>query len=203
MKVFVVGLTGGIGSGKTAVTRCFETLGVLVIDADIVAREVVAARTPALQAIAARHGQTILLDDGNLNRAKLREIVFKDPGERRWLEQLTHPLIREGIIHGLQNAKAPYSILVSPLLIESGQAQLCQRILVVDVSRDTQIERTMQRDHNNRQQVEAIINAQISREQRLAHADDVINNEADLALLADTITKLHQTYLILSKQHDS
>lgn len=201
--MFVVGLTGGIGSGKTAVTRCFETLGVLVIDADIVAREVVAARTPALQAIAARHGQTILLDDGNLNRAKLREIVFKDPGERRWLEQLTHPLIREGIIHGLQNAKAPYSILVSPLLIESGQAQLCQRILVVDVSRDTQIERTMQRDHNNRQQVEAIINAQISREQRLAHADDVINNEADLALLADTITKLHQTYLILSKQHDS
>lgn len=201
--MFVVGLTGGIGSGKTAVTRCFESLGVPVIDADIVAREVVAAGTPALQAIAARHGQTILQDDGNLNRAKLREIVFKDPGERRWLEQLTHPLIRQGIIHGLQNAKAPYSILVSPLLIESGQAQLCQRILVVDVSRDTQIERTMQRDHNNRQQVESIINAQISREQRLAHADDVINNEADITQLADTIARLHQTYLILSTQHDT
>lgn len=201
--MFVVGLTGGIGSGKTAVTRCFEALDVPVVDADIVAREVVAAGTPALQAISARHGQTILLDDGNLNRAKLREIVFKNPDERRWLEQLTHPLIRQGIIHGLQNAKAPYSILVSPLLIESGQAQLCQRILVVDVSRDTQIERTMQRDQNNRQQVEAIINAQISREQRLAHADDVINNEANLTLLADTIAKLHQNYLMLSKQYDT
>lgn len=197
--MFVVGLTGGIGSGKTAVTRCFENLDVSVVDADIVAREVVAAGTPALQKIAERFGNDILLSDGNLNRARLREIVFQEPTQRHWLEQLTHPLIRERIIHQLQQAKSAYAILVSPLLIESGQAKLCQRILVVDVCRETQIQRTMQRDNNNQQQIEAIINAQISREKRLEHAHDIINNEADLNLLADKVATLHQQYCTLSQ----
>lgn len=198
--MFVVGITGGIGSGKSAVTRCFEALGIAIIDADVIARNVVALGSPALQQIKQHFGESILLANGELDRAKLRQIVFADPAERRWLEQLTHPIIRENIVRALQTASSQYVILVSPLLIESGQFHLCNRILVVDVSRETQLQRTMLRDNNNRQQVEAIIEAQLPREKRLQQAHDVINNEVDLLELPGIVASLHQKYSQLSTQ---
>jgi dephospho-CoA kinase len=198
--VFVVGITGGIGSGKSAVTRCFEALGVIVVDADVIARQVVSIGSPALEQIHQHFGPGILLENGELNRAKLRQIVFTEPTERRWLEQLTHPLIRINIIQALQNAPSAYVILVSPLLIESGQYNLCQRILVIDVEHETQLQRTILRDNNDRQQVEAIIAAQIPRDKRLQHAHDIINNEVDISELPAIVAALHQQYCELSTQ---
>lgn len=197
--MYVIGVTGGIGSGKTAVTDRFEKLGITVVDADIAARTVVTAGKPALQEIANRFGPSILLDNGELNRAALRKIIFEDLAERKWLEQLTHPLIRDEIINGLQNAKSSYAILVSPLLIESGQFHLTQRVLVVDVPESLQIERTCARDNNDHAQVQAIIDAQISRDERLARADDIITNTQGLEYLDAEVTKLHQHYLSLAE----
>ena len=137
--MFVLGVTGGIGSGKSAVTARFEKLGIEVIDADIAARTVVALGKPALEKIAERFGSSILLASGELDRPALRKIVFEKPEERKWLESLTHPLIRDEIMNGLKRAQSPYVILVSPLLIESGQYHFAQRILVVDVPESTQI----------------------------------------------------------------
>jgi len=137
--MFVLGVTGGIGSGKSAVTARFEKLGIEVVDADIAARTVVALGKPALEKIAERFGSSILLASGELDRPALRKIVFEKPEERKWLESLTHPLIRDEIMNGLKRAQSPYVILVSPLLIESGQYHFAQRILVVDVPESTQI----------------------------------------------------------------
>jgi dephospho-CoA kinase len=201
--VIVVGLTGGIGSGKTAVSDRFSDLGISVVDADIAARTVVSKGRPALKAIAERFGQQVLLSDddplaGELDRAALRNIIFNDPAERKWLEQLTHPLIREEILQGIQSTQSAYCILASPLLIESGQALLCQRILVVDVPESLQLSRTMSRDNNSEAQVKAIIAAQASRTQRLDHADDVICNDQSLSTLNLQVNKLHQQYLALA-----
>ena len=196
--MLVIGVTGGIGSGKTAVTNEFERLGITVVDADIAARAVVEKGKPALDKIAEHFGQDILLESGELNRAALRKLVFDNPDERKWLEQLTHPLIRNEIIQGLQNAKSPYVILASPLLIESGQYHLVKRTLIVDVTESLQIERTIQRDNNDAQQVQAIIDAQLPRQKRLEHADDVICNNKDLAYLHAEVAKYHQQYLELT-----
>lgn len=196
--MLVIGVTGGIGSGKTAVTNEFERLGITVVDADIAARAVVEKGKPALDKIAEHFGQDILLESGELNRAALRKLVFDNPDERKWLEQLTHPLIRNEIIQGLQNAKSPYVILASPLLIESGQYHLVKRTLIVDVPESLQIERTIQRDNNDAQQVQAIIDAQLPRQKRLEHADDVICNNKDLAYLHAEVAKYHQQYLELT-----
>lgn len=197
--MLVIGVTGGIGSGKTAVTNEFERLGITVVDADIAARAVVEKGKPALDKIAEHFGQDILLESGELNRAALRKLVFDNPDERKWLEQLTHPLIRNEIIQGLQNAKSPYVILASPLLIESGQYHLVKRTLIVDVPESLQIERTIQRDNNDAQQVQAIIDAQLPRQKRLEHADDVICNNKDLAYLHAEVAKYHQQYLELKQ----
>lgn len=196
--MFVLGVTGGIGSGKSAVTQRFEQLGIKVVDADVAARTVVASGKPALEKIAQRFGADILLENGELNRAALRKIVFEQPQERKWLESLTHPLIREEIIQGLQSATSPYVILVSPLLIESGQYHFTQRILVVDVPESIQIQRTCARDDNDAKQVQAIIDAQINRQDRLAKADDVIENTQGLDHLDREVEKLHQTYLLMA-----
>jgi dephospho-CoA kinase len=193
--MLVIGVTGGIGSGKTAATDEFARLGVEVVDADIAARIIVEKGQPALQKIAERFGADILLPNGELDRAGLRKIIFDQPEQRKWLESLTHPLIRNEIISGLQNAKSPYVILASPLLIESGQYHLVKRTLVIDVPVEVQIDRTCQRDNNDPRQVEAIIEAQISRDERLQKADDVIQNNLDLNHLHEEILKLHQTYL--------
>lgn len=195
---YVIGLTGGIGSGKTAVSDHFQTLGICVVDADVAARVVVAKGRPALAAIAEHFGADMLLADGNLDRAKLRAAVFKDPAERRWLEALTHPLIRAEIAAGLENATSPYALLVSPLLVESGQNQLTRRILVVDVPEELQLARTVARDHNSAAQVKAIMAAQASRQQRLQYADDVIVNDGSLAELQAKVEALHSKYLELA-----
>jgi len=199
--MFVLGVTGGIGSGKSAVTERFEALGIEVVDADVAARTVVAAGQPALDQISERFGSNILLENGELDRAALRKIVFHNPDERKWLEGLTHPLIREEIIKGLQSAQSPYVILVSPLLIESGQFHFTQRILVVDVPESTQIERTCARDNNDAAQVQAIIDAQINRTERLAKADDIIENNLGLDHLDSEVARLHSQYLSLAADH--
>ncbi len=199
--MYIVGVTGGIGSGKTAVTDRFEELGVTVVDADIAARDVVSAGKPALQEIAKHFSPDILLPSGELDRAALRKIVFDSPEERKWLEQLTHPLIRNEIINGLQNASSPYAILVSPLLIESGQFHLTQRILVIDVPEEVQIERTCSRDNNDATQVQAIIVAQIKRDERIAKADDIILNTQGLEHLDIEVKALHHQYLKLAQTH--
>ncbi|HJN50363.1 MAG: dephospho-CoA kinase [Pseudomonadales bacterium] len=197
---FVVGLTGGIGSGKTAVTDRFTQLGILVVDADVASRVVVEPGQPALDSIKDHFGAAIILKDGNMDRALMREIVFKDPGEKTWLEQLLHPLINEQIERDLEASTTPYSMLVSPLLIEIGQTRFTHRVLVVDVPVEVQIQRTVARDNNSEEQVRAIINAQLSREARLEEADDVIVNDGDFAKLDLDINGLHDQYLQLAEE---
>jgi len=197
--MFVLGITGGIGSGKTAVTDEFEKLGINIIDADIAARAVVAPGSIGLKAIHQHFGDDILQSDGTLDRAKLRKIIFEDNHEKKWLEALTHPLIREEIISGLKNSTSPYTILVSPLLIESGQHQLVDRILVVDVPVELQIERASKRDNNSIEQIKAIIASQVDREKRLSYADDIITNDQTIEHLQQQVTQLHQQYLGLSE----
>ena len=189
-----VGLTGGIGSGKSAAAECFAALGVGIVDADIVAREVVAPGQPALQQIAAHFGDQVIAADGSLQRRVLREIVFADPEQRRWLEQLTHPLIAQSIQQQLAASTGPYALLVSPLLLETTQRELVQRVLVIDAPETLQVTRTVARDQAEPEQVRQIMAAQMSREQRLAHADDVIVNQGDLEQLRQQVVQLHQQY---------
>ncbi|WP_341707516.1 dephospho-CoA kinase [Halopseudomonas sp.] len=194
----IIGLTGGIGSGKTAAANRFAAAhGIHVVDADEKSRVVVQPGKPALKHIVDRFGDEILLEDGNLNRAALREQVFAAPAERQWLEQLLHPLIRDEIITDLQSATSPYALLVSPLLVESGQNALTKRIIVVDVPEAMQLARTVQRDAVPEAQVRAIMQAQAQREERLRHAHDVLTNDSDLAALHAQVDALHQHYLQL------
>lgn len=193
----VVGLTGGIGSGKSTVARLFGALGVHWVDADDVAREVVEPGTPALAKIAEHFGQDILLPDGGLDRAALRRIVFDAPEERAWLEGLLHPVIREELMRQLHpdSYALPYVLLVSPLLLETDQHELVEKIVVVDVPVDVQVQRTMARDTNDREQVERIIAAQMPREQRLQKADNVVDNNLPMADVEQQVEALHQTFL--------
>ena len=200
MKKWVLGITGGIGSGKSTVANCFKAKGIDIIDADQAARWVVNIGKPALIKIAEHFGNAILLADGSLNRNALRELIFSDISEKNWLEQLLHPLIRQKIIHFLAKSQSPYAILVSPLLIETRQDQLVNRILVVDTTEVAQVQRSLIRDHVSETQIKAIMSTQLSREQRLSHADDIIHNDQPLRLLAKQIEPLHQYYLSLSKR---
>ncbi|MEE9101500.1 MULTISPECIES: dephospho-CoA kinase [Pseudomonas] len=195
MKPWILGLTGGIGSGKSAAAEHFATLGVHMVDADHAARWVVEPGRPALGKIVDRFGDAVLLPDGQLNRAALRERIFTSEEERRWLEQLLHPLIGQEIAANLARAESPYAILVSPLLVESGQHRMTQRVLVVDTPEHLQLERTMRRDKVSEEQVRAILKAQAVREDRLKHADDVLLNDGDLAHLHQQVERLHQFYL--------
>lgn len=194
---WILGLTGGIGSGKSAAAQCFVELGVHLVDADQAARWVVEPGRPALERIAEHFGAGVLQADGTLNRAALRELIFKDPTQRVWLEGLLHPLIREEIRQYLARAESPYAILVSPLLLETSQHQMVQRVLVIDVPQALQIERTVLRDKTNEEQVRAILNVQASREERLSRADDVIVNDRDPAWLKSEVQRLHHFYLTL------
>lgn len=197
-RTVVIGLTGGIGSGKSTVARQFGALGVHWVDADDVAREVVEPGTPTLAEIAAHFGEDILTGDGALDRAKLRQIVFEQPEQRAWLEGLLHPVIREELIRQLQpqDYALPYVLLVSPLLLETDQNTLVERVLVVDVPESVQIERTMARDTNSREQVERIIAAQMPREQRVAKADAVIDNNQPSDQVATEVQALHDAFLV-------
>lgn len=191
----VIGLTGGIASGKSAAAEHFATLGVPVIDADQIARELVEPGKPALERICERFGKTILLDNGDLNRPALREIIFKDARARHDLEAILHPLIRETIIQRIDELDAPYCVVVIPLLAESEDWAMLDRRLVIDCPEDLQLERLQQRDRLDPEQANRILAAQASREQRKAIADDIIDNSHDLAHLQRAVEQLHEKYL--------
>lgn len=197
--MLVIGVTGGIGSGKTAATDRFQSHGITVVDADLASRVVVEPGRPALKAIEEHFGPEVIAADGCLDRRALREIVFANPNERKWLEQLTHPLIGQEIVSQIQNSQSPYTILASPLLLESSQHQMAQRVLVIDVPEEIQVSRTVTRDDTTEEGVKAIIAAQMKRDDRLAKADDVIINDQDLQHLHTQVDALHQTYLDMAQ----
>jgi dephospho-CoA kinase len=192
--VFRVGLTGGIASGKSTVARLFEALGVPVIDTDVLAREVVAPGQPLLGRIAARFGPSVLASDGSLDRAALRAIVFADPAARADLEQLTHPAIRALLEERSASLGGEYQILVIPLLVETAGRTPVDRVLVVDTSEALQTRRLQARDGSTLEQARQILSAQASRAARLAAADDVIVNDADLGAVRDRVAALHAQY---------
>ena len=195
----VIGLTGGIGSGKTAASDYLASKGADVVDADICARIVVETGKPALKKIAKHFGEDILLSSGELDRAKLRSIIFNSPEEKRWLESLLHPLIRAEIITQLNSSQSSYAIFVSPLLLETDQFKLCDRILVIDVPEALQLERASSRDNNDPEQIKRIIVSQIPRSDRLEKADDIVENSGDVAQLQQKLDTLHQRYLALAE----
>ncbi|WP_193039018.1 dephospho-CoA kinase [Pseudoalteromonas nigrifaciens] len=195
---WVLGLTGGIGCGKTAVSNMLEALDICVVDADIIARQVVEPGSEGLKAIVAHFGADILLADGNLNRSALRELVFSNTEYKNWLNALLHPLIRQQIITDLNNATSPYVVLVAPLLFENGLDKYCNRTLLIDVPKNVQIERTVKRDNISLKQVNSIIAAQMSREQKQQQADDILNNDRSLTLVKHDLIALHKGYLKLA-----
>ena len=199
--MYVVAITGGIGSGKTTIANQFAELGIDVVDADVIAREVVEPDTPALAAIADHFGPDVITPDGQLDRRSLRERVFSDPSAKTWLNALLHPLIRSEMQRQCAAARSPYCLLVVPLLVENKLTGLANRVLVVDVDEATQIERTCRRDGVTPEQAKAIIAAQASRSERLAAADDVIENGngSEMAIKARILT-LHETYLAFASQ---
>lgn len=200
MSALVVGLTGGIGSGKTTVANLFAKLGVTLVDADVIAREVVAIGSEALQQIVGKFGADALLSDGNLNRPWLRAQVFADGSAKQWLNALMHPLIRSEILRQLSAARSEYVLLVAPLLIENGLTALTSQVLVVNVSPTTQISRTCARDNVTQAQVEAILAAQCSQSQRLAQATQIIDNDIDGVDLSRQVAELHTLYLHLAAE---
>lgn len=199
---FVVGLTGGIGSGKSTVADIFLTYGIEVINADSLSREAVIPGAEALNEIARHFGEGILEPSGELNRHKLREIIFSDTTEKDWLESLLHPLIRQLMKIRLENSSSVYCILESPLLLETNQHEMVNRILLVDVSEQTQLQRTLQRDQSDAATIQAIIASQVSRENRRRKADDIIENESDIDTLQSRVAELHKYYTGLAKQNE-
>ncbi|MCV2884916.1 dephospho-CoA kinase [Aestuariibacter sp. AA17] len=199
MSNLVIGLTGGIGSGKTFVSDTFAKKGIVIIDADVIAREVVDIGTPALHAIVEKFGPDILQDNGSLNRSALRQIVFSDSAYKRWLDTLLHPVIRQEMVKQAREANSTYSILSIPLLVENNLFELVDHVLVVDVSENTQRLRAGSRDGQSAHQIQQIMNNQASREERLHHADDVIINDGEKADTEKRVEELHQKYLSLAK----
>jgi dephospho-CoA kinase len=195
MSALVIGLTGGIASGKTTVSDIFAKLGVDIIDADIIARDVVALGTSALDAIANEFGKDILTESGELDRHKLRAIIFSDEHKKAWLNKLLHPLIRDQMLQQTASATSPYCILSVPLLVENKLTPLVDRTLVVDIEEATQLQRAMNRDNSQQVVIEGIMASQASREERVKAADDVITNDKDLAWLRSQVMDLHQIYL--------
>ena len=191
----IIGLTGGIGSGKTAVSDAFQDLGITIVDADLASRIVVQKGKPSLTKIAEHFGNDILNENSELDRAKLREIIFNSDEEKNWLESLLHPAIANQIQDELKASSSPYTILVSPLLLETNQKEYCSKVLVVDVPVELQVERTLKRDQVPEDQVKSIIKAQISRKNRLEFADEVIVNDGSLEELNSTVMKFHQKFI--------
>lgn len=194
----IVALTGGIGSGKSAVAESFASLGIPIVDADIIARQIVEPGTPALNAIAQHFGTGFIRSDGTLDRSALREKIFNAPDERVWLNQLLHPIIRQETEKQFAAVSAPYLIWVVPLLLENQLQTQANRVLVVDIDRETQLERTITRDHITRELAEKILAAQTSREKRLEIANDVIDNSGSYASMKEQVAALHEHYLSLS-----
>lgn len=196
---YIVALTGGIGSGKSTVAEAFHRLGITIIDADVIARQLVEPGTVALAAIVAHFGQAMLQAEGSLNRSALRQHIFSDPEEKNWLNQLLHPLIQQETQYQLMKASSPYVLWVVPLLIENNLQAAADRILVVDVDSETQLARTIERDGVNRQQTLNILAAQATREQRLAIADDIIDNSGTAQDIEPRVATLHRHYLELTQ----
>ncbi len=195
----VIGLTGGIASGKTTVANLFhQHFNIDIVDADIIARQVVEKGSRGLKAIEQHFGGSILTEDGELNRAELRQRIFANEDEKQWINQLLHPMIRQQMEAELQEVTSPYALLVVPLLTENNLQHMADRVLVVDVDEETQIQRTVERDKVSPQQAQAILASQASREQRLAIADDVIKNNTENQKLLPQITELHKKYLAIS-----
>ena len=199
--MYVVAITGGIGSGKTTVANQFAALGIEVVDADLIAREVVAPGTPALAAITSHFGPEILTEQGLLDRRVLRERIFSDPAAKSWLNALLHPIIRSEMLRQCAAVSSPYCLLVVPLLVENRLTELADRVLVIDVDEATQIERTCRRDGVSREQAEAILASQANRSERLAMADDVLDNQSGTTeTIRERILALHETYLAFASQ---
>lgn len=199
---FIVGLTGGIASGKSLVAACFADLGVPVIDTDVVAREVVEPGTPALSRVVEAFGTKILDNSGALDRKALRAIVFDDESSRKTLESILHPVIRNETFRQAEAAAGPYVIIVVPLLFESPIREAVDRVLVVDCSEETQQKRLMARDNESAEQARRIMATQATRKQRLSIADDVIKNDGTPEAACEAVAALHETYLDLARDGD-
>jgi len=199
--MLVVGLTGGIGSGKSAVAKLFAEHDVPIIDADDISRELTQADQPAFHSIIKHFGNQVILPDGKLDRAKLRDIIFRDPKQRLWLEHLLHPMIRDAIAERLKQIHEPYCILVIPLLLEVEFYSFINRILVVDAPEQKQLERVAARDNSRKSEIEAILKTQASREARLARAHDVITNNGTLDDLVPQVEQLHEKYSQMANSH--
>ena len=197
--MFIVGLTGGIGSGKTVVSDYLASLNIDIIDADVCSRMVVAKGQPALVQITKHFGEHILQVNGELNRTALRQKIFQHIDDKTWLETLLHPLINDEILRQIGETRSDYTVLVSPLLTETQQHLMCDRITVVDVDEQTQLQRTIARDDNDAKQVKRIMASQSPRGARLAKAHDVLTNNSTLSALQKNTHQLHLTYLQFSK----
>lgn len=198
--MLIIGLTGGLGSGKSSVAALFGKYDIPVLDADLIARELVDVGKPAYHAILEHFGKDICQPNQQINRSKLRDTIFSNPAKRRWLEALLHPLVKDELAAQLQTLTAPYCIVMIPLLIETLPYPYLDRILVVDVNPEQQMLRTMARDQLSREKIDEIINTQVSREKRLTYADDVIHNDGSFEMLATQVQYLHKFYLELSQK---
>ena len=196
--MYIVALTGGIGSGKTTVADLFAKKNITVIDADKLALYFTSANSPCTQQIIQKLGPEIVLENDTINRSKLREVIFSDNSKRKWLEDLLHPIIYKELMLQAQQAPSPYCIAIIPLLFETQQHKEFNRVLVVDTTEEIQINRTMYRDKTTLDIVQSILQIQISREKRLAAADDIVYNYGDLSDLIPQVARLHELYLSLS-----
>jgi len=199
--MLVIAVTGGIGSGKSTAINFFKKRGVPVIDTDQISRELVEPGSPALDTITSTFGIAFLRADGSLNRFKLREHIFSNNKEREKLQAILHPLIYQEVLNRLSSISAPYCLIVIPLLAETGNNYPHNRVLVIDVDPDTQVQRTMARDHIDEPTVNRILDTQVSREQRLALATDIIDNTGSLEQLSEQVNTLHEKYMQLAKEY--
>ena len=193
--MLIIGLTGGIGSGKSVASDKFKSLGVAVVDADVASRTVVEPGKPALKEIQDHFGSGIITTEGKLDRNKLREIIATDAEERKWLESVLHPKIGEQITKEISESTSVYTLFVAPLLLETNSQEMCSRVVVVDVPKDVQIRRTAKRDKVSPNQVEKMVAAQMEREKRLEKADDVLLNSGTIEDLEKQVEELHKKYI--------
>ena len=197
--MLIIGLTGGIGSGKSVASDKFKSLGITVVDADVASRTVVEPGKPALKEIEDHFGSGIITAEGKLDRNNLREIIATDPEERKWLESVTHPKIGEQITKEISESTSVYTLFVAPLLLETNSQEMCSRVVVVDVPKDVQIRRTAKRDKVSPNQVEQMVAAQMEREKRLEKADDVLLNSGTIEDLEKQVEELHKKYIKMAE----
>ena len=197
--MLIIGLTGGIGSGKSVASDKFKSLGITIVDADVASRTVVEPGKPALKEIEDHFGSGIITAEGKLDRNNLREIIATDPEERKWLESVLHPKIGEQITKEISESTSVYTLLVAPLLLETNSQEMCSRVVVVDVPKDVQIRRTAKRDKVSPNQVEQMVAAQMEREKRLEKADDVLLNSGTIEDLEKQVEELHKKYIKMAE----